>query len=209
MTQSIPEIHAVGLTTRKALGEAAEAAFLAKATSLGFGVAKTWGDSERYDFILDSGQERWRVQVKSCRYFRSCYHVATRGVTRAYTADEVDFIVVYLVPENLWYVIPISFAALRNRIYISPNSPLHSENEKYREAWCQMACPRDQAAPTRLLLKRQQDYPFDACKLCNQKCPPHAIRMGLPRDRRGRWQKSPVLAQLRKDQRASQRTRNV
>jgi hypothetical protein len=50
MTLIIPDIHAVGLTTPKALGEAAEAAFLAKAASLGFGVAKTWGDSERYDF---------------------------------------------------------------------------------------------------------------------------------------------------------------
>jgi PD-(D/E)XK endonuclease len=79
MTRSIPEINAVGLTTRKALGEAAEAAFLTKATSLGFGVAKTWGDSERYDFIFDSGQMLWRVQVKSSRYFRSCYKVTIRG----------------------------------------------------------------------------------------------------------------------------------
>ena len=46
MTRCIPEINAVGLTTRKAPGEAAEAAFLAKVTSLGFGVAKTWGDRE-------------------------------------------------------------------------------------------------------------------------------------------------------------------
>jgi hypothetical protein len=30
-------------------------------TSLGFGVSKTWGDSERYDFILDSGKRLWRV----------------------------------------------------------------------------------------------------------------------------------------------------
>ena len=209
MTQSIPEIHAVGLTTRKALGEAAEAAFLAKATSLGFGVAKTWGDSERYDFILDSGQERWRVQVKSCRYFRSCYHVATRGATRAYTTDEVDFIVVYIVPENLWYVFPISLAALRNRIYISPNRPLHSENEKYREAWCQLACPRHETHPTRLLVKRLQGYPFDACKLCDLKRPPKNIPIHLTRDRRGRWQKSPVLAQARRDQRNRQELRNV
>src|SRR5437870_6319042 len=38
-------------TKRK--GELSEAAFLLKAASLGFGVAKPWGDSERYDFILD------------------------------------------------------------------------------------------------------------------------------------------------------------
>jgi hypothetical protein len=135
--------------------------------------------------------------------------VATQGVTRAYTADEVDFIVAYIVPENLWYVIPISFAALRNRIYISPNSPLHSGNEKYREAWCQMACPRDAAAPTRLLLKRQQDYPFDACKLCNQKCPLKESATKLTRDRRGRWQKHAVLAQARSDQRNRQQIQNV
>ena len=49
----------------KRKGELSEAAFLLKATSLGFGVAKPWGDSERYDFILDSRERLWRVQVKS------------------------------------------------------------------------------------------------------------------------------------------------
>jgi hypothetical protein len=209
MTHYIAEINAVGLTTRKSLGEAGEAAFLAKATSLGFCVAKTWGDSERYDFIVDSGQKLWRVQVKSCRHFRSYYKVTTRGATHAYTADEIDFIAVYIVPENLWYVIPISVVASRDKMYLSPNRPLRSENEKYREAWCQMACPRDEAAPTRLLLKRQPDYPFDACKLCNLKRAPKEIPIKLTRDRRGRWQKSLVLAQARRDQRNRQQIRNV
>ena len=39
----------------KRRGELAEAAFLAKAASMGIGVAKPWGDSERYDFIIDVG----------------------------------------------------------------------------------------------------------------------------------------------------------
>ena len=38
----------------KRRGELAEIAFTLKAASLGFGVAKPYGDSERYDFILDS-----------------------------------------------------------------------------------------------------------------------------------------------------------
>src|SRR5947208_8797147 len=72
------DIHAVGLTTRKRRGEAAEAAFLAKASGLGFGVAKPWGDSERYDFLLDSGHgDFWRVQVKSTQRYapirRNCH----------------------------------------------------------------------------------------------------------------------------------------
>jgi NAD-dependent dihydropyrimidine dehydrogenase PreA subunit len=210
MTRYIPEIHAVGLTTPKALGEAAEAAFLAKATSLGFGVAKTWGESERYDFIVNSGKKLWRVQVKSTRDSDgSRYIVRTRGFRRPYTAEEIDFIVAYIVPENLWYVIPISLAALRGQMYVSPGGSRHFRHEKFREAWCQMACPHDEISPTRLLVKRQPDYPFDSCKLCNQKCPLQAIRMELTRDRRGRWQKSAVLAQVRRDQRNRRQVQNV
>jgi hypothetical protein len=209
MTRHIPEIYAVGLTTPKALGEAAEAAFLAKVTSLGFGVSKTWGDSERYDFILDSGKRLWRVQVKSSRHFDGSRYIVKLKGAAAYTAEEIDFIVAYIVPENLWYVIPISVAALRGQMYVSPGGTRHFRHEKYREAWCQMACPRDEISPTRLLVKRQRDYPFDVCKLCNQKCPLHAIRMELTRDRRGRWQKSTVLAQARRDQRNRQQLRTV
>jgi hypothetical protein len=171
MTRYIPEINAVRLTTSKALGEAAEAAFLAKATSLGFGVTKTWGDSERYHFILDAGENLWRIQVESSRRFDGSRYIAKLKGAAAYTAEEIDFIVAYIVPENLWYVIPISLAASRGQLYVSPNGTRHFRHEKYREAWCQMACPHDQISPTLLLVKRQQDYPFDACKRCNQKCP--------------------------------------
>src|SRR5438128_1634725 len=48
----------------KRTGELAEAAFVVKAASLGFAVSKPWGDSERYDFILDAGLRTWRVQIK-------------------------------------------------------------------------------------------------------------------------------------------------
>jgi hypothetical protein len=54
--------------TRKWAREQAEGAFLNKATSLGLNVAKPWGDSERYDFIVDSGRRLLRVQVKSTQY---------------------------------------------------------------------------------------------------------------------------------------------
>ena len=52
--------------TRKRWGEAMEAAFLNKAVEMGFGVAKPWGDSERYDFVVH-GKRMWRVQVKATR----------------------------------------------------------------------------------------------------------------------------------------------
>jgi hypothetical protein len=55
----------------KRCGERNEAAFLHKASSLGFGVAKPWGDSERYDFILDNGRRLLRVQIKSTTTLRA------------------------------------------------------------------------------------------------------------------------------------------
>ncbi len=59
------EIQAVAEPTRKRRGEASEAAFLAGATHLGFTVCLPWGDSERYDSVVDLGHGFLRVQVKS------------------------------------------------------------------------------------------------------------------------------------------------
>jgi len=138
------DIHAVGLTTRKRRGEAAEAAFLAKASGLGFGVAKPWGDSERYDFLLDSGHGHfWRVQVKSTqRYAESRYRVKAAGWKATYTRDEIDFLVAWIIPENLWYVVPIHAFASRKNLRFYPHGGRKALYEKYREAWCLMACPR-------------------------------------------------------------------
>ena len=141
----LPEIHAIGRATRKRSGEVAEAAFLAKASRLGFGVAKPWGDSERYDFILDSGHGLVRVQVKSTqRYAQSRYRVKGTGSRDdGYTLDEIDFLVAYIVPEDLWYVVPVAAFASRKGLRFYPHSGRHALYEQYREAWCLMTLPRD------------------------------------------------------------------
>jgi hypothetical protein len=46
-------------------GELAEMAFIYKAESLGFDVAKPYGNSNRYDLVVRSGQRFWKVQVKA------------------------------------------------------------------------------------------------------------------------------------------------
>ena len=58
------ELQAVAEKTSKRMGEAVEAAFLAKVCKLRIPVCKPWGDSERYDFVVDWGKGFWRVQVK-------------------------------------------------------------------------------------------------------------------------------------------------
>src|SRR5579864_7693447 len=48
----------------KVTGERSEANFLYKAANRNFGIAKPWGDSRKYDFILDSGSLLSRMQIK-------------------------------------------------------------------------------------------------------------------------------------------------
>jgi hypothetical protein len=152
----VSEIDAVGLATRKSRGEAAEAAFLAKAANLGFGICKPWGDSERYDFILNSGERLWRVQVKSTgRFAEKRYRVKSSGSYTRYTADEIDFLVAYIVPLDLWYVIPISVAAAHKGLRFYPYGTANSTLEKYREAWCQMACRRKAKNPNLVKIERR------------------------------------------------------
>ena len=127
--------------TRKREGEIAELAFMSKAASMGFGVAKPYGDSERFDFILSRDGRLWRVQVKSTRTAkRGVYEVSAHGCWGGrdiYTKDEIDLIVAYVVPRKVWYVIPIEATRGRKRLCLHPNVPRKAcyKYEKYREAW--------------------------------------------------------------------------
>ncbi len=132
----LAEIFA-SVCTRKRLGEEAEAAFLHKATGLGLSVARPWGDSERYDLIVRSGRRLWRVQVKSTRYVgERRFSITARGCTAAYTEDEIDFLAAYIVPLDLWYVIPVKAFAPSKCLRFYPESKGSlGRYEKYREAW--------------------------------------------------------------------------
>jgi hypothetical protein len=131
--------------TTKRRGEVAEAAFLHKASALGFSVAKPWGESDRYDFIIEVNGRCWRVQVKSAHSsalngysFHGCGNVRKNR----YTARDIDFIVGYVVPDDVWYVIPIAAYADKTTIKVFPSSKRRmSRYEIYREAWGSMRNP--------------------------------------------------------------------
>jgi PD-(D/E)XK endonuclease len=119
-----------GERSRKERGEIAETAFLWKAVSMGFGVAKPWGERGRYDFIVDTQERLWRVQVKSAH--------------RASAEGEIDVLVAYVVPENAWYVVPIeAFQGFTSMKLLPSSKRRRSRYERYREAWCCMMCGWD------------------------------------------------------------------
>ncbi len=149
------DINALGVDSPRNKGDIVEAKFLAKASRLGFGVARPWS-VERYDFILDSGYGFWRVQVKSNRGLpRGGYMVKVSGYKRvAYTERDIDFLVAYLPPEDLWYIIPIKKFIGTHTLFFFPHGRGTSRWEKYREAWCQMACPHDEDGPSKIVTPR-------------------------------------------------------
>ncbi|HTS34576.1 MAG TPA: group I intron-associated PD-(D/E)XK endonuclease [Candidatus Solibacter sp.] len=90
----------------KVTGERSEAFFLARAIRLNLGIAKPWGDSRRYDFIIDNGQSLHRIQVKCTECIRArAYETRatyTVGKKRAvYTKKDIDFIAAHVYPRSL------------------------------------------------------------------------------------------------------------
>jgi PD-(D/E)XK endonuclease len=133
-----------GRLTTKTKGELAELAFSHKAASLGFGVATPNGEDEAYDFILDSGERLWRVQVKSMySSFRNGYRASCRHSNDDYyKAEEIDFVVAYIVPREIWYIIPVNSIVASSVLNFYPSGCRWGGRfECYRDAWHLMAPP--------------------------------------------------------------------
>jgi hypothetical protein len=132
----------------KRRGELSELAFAHKAASLGFGVAKPYGDSERFDFILISrgwpeGDKLWRVQVKStASLINGFYHINTLrhscGSVIAYKPTEVDFVIAHIIPDDSYFIFPIRDTP--TCLALRPKRHPRGINEPYREAW-HLMCP--------------------------------------------------------------------
>ena len=110
-----------------------------KATSLGLVVIKPLGDSMPYDIVVDNGSCLWRVQVKSSRFrVGGGFDVTTRRSAgrKLYRASELDFVAAYIIPEDVWYIIPIREVVRRHAIRVYPHKGnSRGRYHKYREAW--------------------------------------------------------------------------
>ncbi|MGD1023526.1 MAG: group I intron-associated PD-(D/E)XK endonuclease [Candidatus Sulfotelmatobacter sp.] len=126
----------------KRMGELSELDFLRKAMGMGMIVSKPWGDSYRYDFVVDTEGRLFRAQVRSTenRFGHRGYAVhASVYVGRkivGLTAKDIDVIVAYIVSRDIWYVVPVKAFAPRKNLWFYPDgSKKGAMFEKYREAW--------------------------------------------------------------------------
>lgn len=126
-----------------------------KAASIGFSVAKPWGDCERYDVVVRAKKSLWRVQVKSVRSkspLRTYYCVRTvNWLKLPYSPEEIDFLVAYIFAEDTWYIFPAKVVENRKSLCLTPKSK-RSRFEVYREAWHLMGQPRTGPAKPEALI---------------------------------------------------------
>src|SRR5204863_8401004 len=131
--------------------ELGELACMRKAANLGFAVAKPCGDSDRYDVVVRVENTFWRVQVKSVLALapsRPHFVVQTKNDGgKAYSRDDIDFLVAYIFAEDLWYVFPAYVVEQKKSLCVRPGSK-KSRLEEYRENWNLMRSSGVPTAPT-------------------------------------------------------------
>ena len=147
-----------GFRTFKERGEWVELQFMARAVRLGFKVSKPWGDSSAYDVGIECGERILRVQVKStdCRteYGYLC-QFKPNAHSKPYTLKQIDFFAAYVIPEDVWYLIPAKIlVGLEGKKALTllpenPKSPERYAHECYREAW-KLLLPRGSTGKVRL-----------------------------------------------------------
>jgi PD-(D/E)XK endonuclease len=123
-----------------------ELIFVVKATSMGFVVSKPYCDTEPYDLVIEENGRLLRIQVKSVfttshwGYSISVHrHSKTHGRPMIqYSPEEIDFIAAYVVPHDVWYIVPVFEIVSRAHIRLYPEGAKRNDGalfEKYREAW--------------------------------------------------------------------------
>ena len=99
-------------------GDASEAAVISKLKLIGIEVSIPFGDSARYDIIIDDGSELLRTQVKTATERKSsdtitfnCYTDSYKNGgernTKSYTPDEIDGYAVYSPSLDECYWVPV------------------------------------------------------------------------------------------------------
>lgn len=123
----------------KRRGELAEIRFLFAAAARGLTVAKPWGDSDPFDFLVGRDGRYLRVQVKSTstrHWRRGRFSVGCHPCrSRAYTPREVDIIAAYVVPEDKWFLIPIRALKGVTTITVGTQSHRRGRFDGYLDAW--------------------------------------------------------------------------
>jgi len=108
---------------------------MTRAAEQGLRVSKPWGETARYDFAVEQGGRFVRVQVKSTMFVdRGGYSCSVRGSRGPYHGNDFEFLAVYVIPEDVWYIIPAQKCRGQGSVALYPRLK-RSKYGQYKEAW--------------------------------------------------------------------------
>jgi hypothetical protein len=130
----------------KQRGEWVELQFMAQAARRRFAISKPWGDTQAYDVGIEHGPNFLRVQVKSTTARSGagyrCQFMPNHKKKRDYSLKEIDLFAAYVIPEDVWYLIPAALLLGKRRRFMAmlcpavpPRKKASYRYESYREAW--------------------------------------------------------------------------
>ena len=101
----------------------------------GLCVTKPWGETARYDFAVEHEGHFVRVQVKSTMFMdRGGYSCTVRGCRGPYEGDPFDFVAAYVIPEDVWFILPEKKIRGMWSVGLYPKLATAKYRE-YQEAW--------------------------------------------------------------------------
>ncbi len=141
----------------KQRGEWVELEFMAKAAQRRFAVSKPWGDTQPYDVGVQHIPNFLRVQVKSTTVRSGagyrCQFLPNHKRKRDYSLAEIDLFAAYVIPEDVWYLIPAVLLLGKRRRFMAALCPMRPpakrasyRYEAYREAWSLLTRSRAELA---------------------------------------------------------------
>jgi hypothetical protein len=118
---------------------------MARAAEERLSPSRPWGE-KRYDVGVEHGGRFLRMQVKSTVYKRrgESYSLNVMGPGRKpYERGEIDFVAVYLIPADTWYIVPYERMVKKNgqaccSIHFTLGGKREVKRQKYgdcREGW--------------------------------------------------------------------------
>jgi hypothetical protein len=127
----------------KRRGEWAELQFIAAAAKHGLQVFNPWGDSASYDAVIETHGHFVRVQIKSTtsrRFPEGCYRCNVHPASGLpYKRGDFDFLAAYVIPEDLWYIIPAKrIVSGKKTAIMLYTASLTGRWAPYKEAWDQL-----------------------------------------------------------------------
>jgi len=120
----------------KRRGEWAELVFAARALREGLRLARPWGESSGYDFVVDQECGKMvRVQVKSTIFREgSGYSCTLKDSKGPYRKNSFEFVAAYVIPEDVWFILPEKKVRGMWSVGLYPKLE-NSKYGEYMEAW--------------------------------------------------------------------------